>query len=336
MTKKFTDDEIEEYVERLEYKLIDVERIKYLKVTIKDFDGYYYTPLFDNFKRGQNLSKFEKSNPYTIRNIKLWCKLNNKSFELISDKYEGNNKKLKWKCLKENCGEEFEASWGNISQNNGCGFCAGKQIGISNCLATKNPQLASEWHPIKNGDLTPYDVAANSGKYAWWKCKECGNKWRTIIGNRNGINKTGCPECNKSKAEKIIKEILNLNHIYYIPQKTFDELIGLGGKYLSYDFYLPQYNLLIEYQGEFHDGSSSSYARNKLKKQQEHDKRKKKYAQNHNIDLLEIWYYDFNNIEKILEKRIIILESSKIITNNVKSNKLDLTYKKIINIKEEI
>ena len=83
-------------------------------------------------------------------------------------------------------------------------------------------------------------------------------------------------------------------------------MIGIGGKLLSYDFYLPEYNLLIEYQGEQHEkyisGIHVSY--NNFKKQLEHDRRKKEYARNHNIELLEIWYYDFDNIEKILKKQL--------------------------------
>ena len=39
--------------------------------------------------------------------------------------------------------------------------------------------------------------------------------------------------------------------------------------------------------------------------QQEHDRRKRNYAKDHNIELLEIWYYDFNNIEQILESRLL-------------------------------
>jgi len=83
-------------------------------------------------------------------------------------------------------------------------------------------------------------------------------------------------------------------------------LIGVGGGNLSYDFYLPNYNLLIEYQGEFHDGTAIQQSKEKFKKQLEHDKRKREYADNHNINLLEIWYWDFDNIEKILKRELMI------------------------------
>ena len=137
--------------------------------------------------------------------------------------------------------------------------------------------------------------------------------------NRTGSN-TGCPECNKSKGEKECKRVFlsrkfieitqieynklmdKNNNTYFIPQKTFEDLIGVGGGNLSYDFYLPQYNLLLEYQGEFHDGTAYQQSKKDYLKQVEHDRRKKEYTLSNGYDFLEIWYYDFDNIEKILEQ----------------------------------
>lgn len=294
------------------------------KLIFKDIEGYLYSisisELQGNVKRNNNISrKFDKSNKYTLGNIDLWCKLNNKQFKLLSRFYAGNNKKLQWKCLKEGCEEEFYASWGEISNGNGCGFCAGKQVGLSNCLATKNPQLSTEWHPTKNDNLTPWDVTSGSStNNIWWKCKVCGNEWDAKISSRSNGN--GCPQCNKSKGEKRCKEVFisnnfieitnkdydNLldknNNTYFIPQKNFNGLIGTGDGLLSYDFYLPKYNLLFEYQGEQHEKYIKWFHKSikDFKKQVEHDKRKKEYAKDNSIKLLEIWYYDFKNIETIL------------------------------------
>ena len=73
---------------------------------------------------------------------------------------------------------------------------------------------------------------------------------------------------------------------------------------LSYDFYLPQYNLLIEYQGEQHEKFVERFHKSEedFIIQKEHDRRKKKYTKDNNIKLLEIWYYDYENIEEILDK----------------------------------
>ena len=130
--------------------------------------------------------KFSKYNPYTIQNIKLWCKLNNKPFELISDKYQGSTNNLIWKCLK--CDRIFNRSWDYILQELCCTYC--------NSLAIKNPELASEWHPTKNGILTAYDVSFCSGKHVWWKCKKCNHEWIVTIADRHNMH-SGCPKCKK-------------------------------------------------------------------------------------------------------------------------------------------
>ncbi|MEX2437647.1 MAG: zinc-ribbon domain-containing protein [Candidatus Babeliales bacterium] len=45
-------------------------------------------------------------------------------------------------------------------------------------LIETHPEIAQEWHPDKNGELTPYDVTAGSNKYVWWICEK-GHEYRT-------------------------------------------------------------------------------------------------------------------------------------------------------------
>jgi len=125
------------------------------------------------------------------------------------------------------------------------------------------------------------------------------------------LKSIGCPVCSQSKGEKECKIVFDLRNVYYIPQKEFEGLIGLGGGLLSYDFYLPKYNLLVEYQGEYHDKVILYYkneplelAEARLEKQKEHDRRKREYAKTNKIKLLEIWYRDFDNIEDILKRKL--------------------------------
>ncbi len=111
----------------------------------------------------------------------------------------------------------------------------------------------------------------------------------------------GCPRCSESKGEKKITSYLKSRNIYFDSQKNFDDLVGIGGRHLSYDFFLPEYNLLIEYQGIQHYkptnfGCGKEHAEERFEIQQEHDKRKREFAKNKNIELLEIWYIDFDNI----------------------------------------
>jgi rubrerythrin len=62
-----------------------------------------------------------------------------------------------------------------------------------NCLAAVNPSLATEWHPTKNGDVTPNNMMSGSSKKAWWQCPVCGHEWEAVVASRSVGN--GCPAC---------------------------------------------------------------------------------------------------------------------------------------------
>src|SRR5262249_388119 len=49
----------------------------------------------------------------------------------------------------------------HLSNKAGCPYCAGKKVSAENCLLTVNPEVAAEWHPTKNGSLTPADVTGS-------------------------------------------------------------------------------------------------------------------------------------------------------------------------------
>ncbi len=114
-----------------------------------------------------------------------------------------------------------------------------------------------------------------------------------------------CPHCIlPTKGEQKIIDYLELHNEKYTFQKTYDDLRGINNGLLSYDIYVDKQNILIEYQGQFHDGTAFKEDDYKFYRQQEHDRRKRQYAKDHNIKLLEIWYWDFENIEEILSREL--------------------------------
>ena len=85
-----------------------------------------------------------------------------------------------------------------------------------NDLQTVNPQLALEWHPTKNGDLTPEMVQEKSGKKVWWLGK-CGHEWQAQIRHRS--EGYGCPYCwgrvpvsGKNDLQSVYPEVAKLWH----------------------------------------------------------------------------------------------------------------------------
>ena len=169
--------------------------------------------------------------------------------------------------------------------------------------------LEKYWNYQKNGSLNPFKIPRASHKKVWIKCQKdethdsyfvsCGHF--TLLGRR-------CPTCKESHGERKIREYLIKNNIEFIPQKTFPKLLGTGEKPLSYDFYIPSKNLLIEFQGKQHyepvdfNNEGMEQAEKNFEKQQEHDRRKMEYAKQNNIDLLEISYLEEDKIEEILDK----------------------------------
>lgn len=77
-------------------------------------------------------------------------------------------------------------------------------------------------------------------------------------------------------------------------EKVFDSCLSPKNKYLPFDFYLPDYNILIEYDGEQHYKVSFGQNEEKLLKQQEYDKIKTEWCKQNNIKLVRIPYFNKN------------------------------------------
>lgn len=85
-----------------------------------------------------------------------------------------------------------------------------------NSLAENFPDIAKEWHIVKNGNLTPENVGYASSTKVWWKCQRCGHEWLTRVYNRT-ISKSGCPQCSNEKIKKSKRKpvyCLELNQIF--------------------------------------------------------------------------------------------------------------------------
>lgn len=120
-------------------------------------------------------------------------------------------KLMVWWLCSNNQLHEWQATIDSRNRGNGCKFCSGRSVHITNCLATINPQLAKEWHPTRNVNLTPYHFTPGSKHKAWWLCK-CRYEYQSIILSRSHGH--GCPDCaNKIKSVTAKKrwQIYNIN-----------------------------------------------------------------------------------------------------------------------------
>lgn len=68
-----------------------------------------------------------------------------------------------------------------------------RQIKRGNTLVVEFPEIAAQWHPTKNGDLSPFSIGSSSAASVWWVCIK-GHEWKTQVHHRTKEN-TGCPYC---------------------------------------------------------------------------------------------------------------------------------------------
>lgn len=310
-----TREEIENIVKDFGYEFIDEYFAihagrKRRKVILSDNTGYKYDMSFENFiksnKRKSSLSAFDTQNPFTLKNIKLWIQLENKSFMLLENNiYEGNDKKLYFKCFI--CKNIFDSSWEDVYCEKGCPYCVGKRVGDNNRLSIIRPDLAQEWDYNKN-EFSPDEYTKSSRETVSWICSDCGNHWDARIDSRTTGN--GCKKCSSSKGEKRINSFLNNHNIKYVIQKSFDGCFDVNK--LFFDFYIPYYNLCIEYNGEQHyypvdfAGRGKEWAENLFQKCIKRDEIKSIFCRNNNIKLLIIPFWEFNNIDNILKRELNI------------------------------
>jgi hypothetical protein len=107
----------------------------------------------------------------------------------------GSSKNVYWNCPKGFSDHNWKASIKErAKRGTGCPYCSGLKVAPSTCFAAIYPEIAKEWHPTKNGNLTPYQVAPKSGKKVWWKCPlGSDHEWKAIISSRAGGS--GCGVC---------------------------------------------------------------------------------------------------------------------------------------------
>ena len=120
--------------------------------------------------------------------VKQWSKKNKIKPTEVSI---SSHKKVIWRCEK---GHEWEAAVKSRTINRtGCPYCShNKVLAGFNDLATLLPDIAAEWSD-RNYPLLPTQVTVFANRKAWWKCKDCGREWNTLISTRSGGSK--CPYC---------------------------------------------------------------------------------------------------------------------------------------------
>lgn len=210
-----------------------------------------------------------------------------------------------WKCLCD-CGNVFITRGSSLKSKHtqSCG-CRKKQLRIKNMVGREFGKLTV----ISRAE----DYVLDDGlRHIMWNCAcECGGLTvvrGTHLRHGNTIS-CGCHRLERlaekvsSKSEIWVNNYLQDTGFNFSSQKTYPDLFGIGGNLLSYDFIIHNDNTapcLIECQGIQHYQPVDYFGgKESFEKQQEHDRRKRKYARTHGIRLIEIPCHGLNESDVV-------------------------------------
>lgn len=303
--RKISYEEIKKYIEQEGYMLLDYNHDgSHHHLTLQCPEGHIFSTTYNNFKRGRRCrecskTKMNKNRKVTITNIEQEIKP--LGFKIVnSEEYEKSSSIITLCCPKNHV---FSIIWNNFKRRGyKCPHC-NKEERIEKYHFKLQKYIESEGYKLNNIYFNDNDnlmvniTCSNNHTYdiSWGKFK---SRSRCLI----------CNGKRKSLGEEKIKEYLIKNNIDFVQQKIFNDCNYKGCLY--FDFYLPQHNICIEYDGIGHfeptdfAGKGEEWAEEQFRDNQIRDNIKNNYCKNNNINLLRIPYWEFDNIENIIENKL--------------------------------
>ena len=266
------------------YLLLDEEyKNNKSKLKILCENGHNFLMSYDNIKAGHKCPYCQGVKKYEIDYIKEF--IEGIGYKLLSDNYENRETKLLVQCNK---GHKWNVRWSSLLRGDKCPHCIGNAKfayqEVKQYIENENYKL------ISNEYIQSHD-------YLDIECEK-GHRYKVTFANFKNHNRR-CPYCKESKGEKRIENVLNNYNIRYEIQYKFNDC--KFKKHLPFDFYLPDYNICIEFDGEQHYeivgyfGGFDNFVDTKIR-----DTIKNEYCKDNNIKLIRIPYWEFDDIENII------------------------------------
>lgn len=266
------------------YALVNyVSDISPVKIICQKHGTFEQIP--SNHKQGQGCPKCA-GKKLTLQEVINECKIiHNNKYDYSKTNSVITSKKIILICPMHG---EFQQTLNNHKNGQGCKKCYGNEK-LTQSRAIEN---------FKSFHGNKYDYSKVEYKNAHSKitivCPEHGEFKQTPNNHKNG---NGCPACCESTGEVQIRTFLENKCVKYMSQHKFLDCKNILS--LPFDFYLPEYNLCIEYNGMQHYKPIEYFGGNiGFKKRKINDKIKVKYCKDHNISLLIIKYNE--NVNKKL------------------------------------
>jgi len=171
--------------------------------------------------------------------------------ELTPELVTPNSHLSAWWICTANKDHSWKAVIASRTAGRGCPYCAHQKIGYGNDLAATYPAIAAEWHPTRNGTLTPDQVAPKTDRKVWWQCARA-HEWETTVDSRTGRG-TGCSECYLKATSKIeIRVFAELAHVLARHTDTIEHnpyIAAPPGRKISVDMLFD--DIVVEYDGSY-------------------------------------------------------------------------------------
>lgn len=256
-------------------------------------DGYEWYATPSNMLSGKGCPVCSGMKKKTHDEYVAEVKAINPNIEVV-EPFINVNTKILHRCKIDGC--EWYVKPNAILSGKGCPKCAGNE-------RYGHDEYIKRVREI-NSNIEVLGVYVNAHVPILHRCKIDGYEW---FATPNGIlSGTGCPKCNESKGEKAIANWLNKNNILYELQKRFNDC--RSKKPLPFDFYLPDYNVCIEYNGKQHYEPIEYFGgQERFETQILRDNIKEEYCKKNNILLFKIPYFKDIN-EELLRLNDLITE----------------------------
>lgn len=228
-------------------------------------------------------------------------KFKEKGLTVVSTEYKNNETPLSYICDKHPELGIQTARYGNIQKKNArmCATCSADQSKAS--MTKTHAEFLVEMNSVHGNKYTVLGTYLGAKHKIKIKCNVCSQEWNSAPNHLTGGH--GCPNCNESLGESKIKLWLLQHNVDFDPQYRFSDCIGIRRK-MPFDFVLwkdAKVKSCIEYQGQQHYfpiemfGGAKAYEIQLI-----NDDIKRNYCKDQNLELYEIPYWEYENINIIL------------------------------------
>jgi len=286
---------------------------KYVKTDVKikmrhNTCGHQYEVTPNKFQQGRRCPKCYGNKERTLESFREEIKNlpDGDEYELLSVECKDNKTPMEF--FHKICGEKFKKPTVGFLTNP-------KNKANTRCpICSRQYQVINHPNRLSYEDVKKIVETKHSGEYKllsdnYKNTKSlikilhiggCGRDFDTDIDHFKRKDYK-CPRCNESVGEQRVRKVLESRNIEFIQQYRFKDCRDKNP--LPFDFYIPAYDLCIEFDGiqHYEKANFGSYAAD-LDTIQLHDEIKTNYCLDNNIGLIRISYKDFDNLEKVLKK----------------------------------